>query len=1482
MTNSHILFPIALDLGAKTTGVFAAGYRADTHIDTFTTSEVCKTAFVVEVDATDKGYKLLQSSRTVSRHSRRGRTRNKQAKKLLNLALERVYHFPIAKHEKAISHFMNRRGYTYLEDKVDSESLDLMPSELLESLMSNLPGTTQEAFSEVFGQLPLWEALQSVSQQDESHLDYLKQAILHCIASDKKAKKIYQPLFEVLDYLISERESGSKHRREYFSKIRNDLLNLRRHPRRECRRLFHAINDHKKVHKHFFDNFISLVCHINNFDLKTLNAILRDIQPNHTPSEIEQVIAKRFGKWIMKQWQTSQSNGPQKLSEITSLRRDWQAYSLENPDKVFAFWAKTPPELTIPPYESHTNRRPPSCQTLTFNPDYLDSEYPKWRTWLQQLEYQGSSQQATDYFRHQLASVTSAKRLPLVSDSELDARTFQFILDRTHEQDRFKLNATWASWKKYQQLQRSSQSTTAVLNTLQELSKESELPDSLRFVANKAPLPSSFWHLVFKYYQLRRRAKDGRYFLHYDNLKPKTQRWERDGKLMVMCQHRPRQLKHQSHQDICVLLGLQPQQLSNALLHANTKEVSELFSQVRGLKTACQDGQRAQKAFGVELNTYLKSDKALIKLCNKLSSLLPNLAETLQLTAEQTERFCQRNDSLFIFAQLYPMVWGDRSGFGKTCPVCASDNAARMAGHDGQPKASRLHTLSMRLIDGGLKRLLNHKAHHLANRLFPMIEQYAKSAEKVTVPIIIEQNSFDFTENLHKLKGVSGQKNKLNMMDPTLDRNARIKSASHALCPYASDQVLTDVNGDLDHIIPRSGRYGTLNDEANLIYASHKGNRDIKKNRELSLSELSPLYLQRQFGTQNTQEIEQIIVARLKGSEGGKFRFGRYTQFVALTEDEQVAFRHALFLAPTHPIRQQVIKAIQHRNKTRVNGTQRYMAQLVADILIKKAQQSSLSGRLEFDYFEVSANGKDEDSTVALRRLLVDLTTGTNYDLSAFDKQQGKAQQPYSHVIDAMMTFMLALDKHQGEGSLRVTLNRDDSIWGNIDEHGELKDRLFSCIATPQSQLGDPVAVIPQSATHKAMQLLKGTKPHQVYSREIFRKNSIGLSFYDLALIDGKLYKGFVEGKEDKKQFIRANEKPIDSKLDTLNDAAGNGLYRKTLCGETPVYYADKPKIIKMMFDVLEQAKDQQTFDPNSLESLVVKWLFGKSAGALYYYTTSSGLEAAPGIVAKSGASPFMNQWKAHYDTWRKCYPDTKVDRGSWVIAPELSQAWEQHCAMVLNRDKHDENDGYAPLHQADKRYTMRTITSVSGAMALVKRAGRSSPAYQLLAINTNELPKEHSAALALMSPNLVLFDKTVLNKGYQSKVEEKRSIQGAILKPDQLLKVSICEELGLETKGLEIVIRTATSVEIKGLKESWFEEHLVLSHRESNGELHKMSSLLISNEPKDEAVVNQGLLKLLLKRACRTDKPAKVSVVEGYVTLTLPFKTPALRALVE
>jgi len=1470
MAVGEFVSPIALDLGAKTTGVYTALYPSGISLSKFN-ENANKQAFVAKVEEGDKGYKLLQKDRTASRHARRCRTRGRQAKKLFLLILDKYCGFDTSTHEVAISALLNRRGYSYLDSEIDGDIVDAIAEASQQAWLQELDTLSNDPVFEVLNPGDLYDGIREVLSADPNHLSTLKGALGRIQKNNPAEAKGLKPLSELLDFYAKDFKSGAKPRRKYFQDIYADIQRLHKSNDTGAKKLARALKAHRFSQDITFEKvFHQLLCHINNFDLKLLNRILKSVQPSSSLAVLERNLSSHVSHWIGKLWSLSSSNGGQRLDEIRVLRRNLKKYIAENPNKIFSFLLDSAPELTIPPYESHTNRRPPSCQTLLLNSKQLDRDYPNWRHWLASLKEARTNDGQLGEFQKKIASLLSRKDISLASEDEVDARTLQLILDSAQDVDPFLLNKVWSQLKKRKELTRSKQEPSASSQLIDDFFRESCLPVFLKEQIQQEQKPGTFWHLVNRYFQTRRRTREGRYFIHYNNLKPQSSRWEEKGNLLVMCSHRPKQLKHQAVLDFSVTLGVSTDAVAHAI---KDTELSTLCSSIRGLKTACQQAHGMQKKYGADLKIASITETEIRKLVEKLPLLAKQLAELLGLDAERQAQFSERNSSIFIFAQLYPIVWGDRSGFGSTCPVCALDNSFRMTGIHGHAIASRLNTLTMRLIDGSLKRLLNHQAHHIVNRIWPSLEETAQHAAKISVPLILEQNRFDFTENLARIKGVKPKKDDKANRYNEQSKFERILVATGGVCPYTGVTIIASENVDYDHIIPRSGPYGVLNDEANLIASSELGNRKVKMSRQLTLSDLSPVYLVKQFGTSDASEIERQIIQIIQGDTGQEFKFGRYRQFVALSPDAQKAFRHALFLDSAHPLRRQVIDAISHSSKTKVNGTQRYMAQLISDILLQKAAHKGVAHKFTFDYFEVSSNGVDEDSTVALRRSLTPLTENLDYDFADFAKVDGKAQQDYSHVIDATMAFMLAAQQHQGEGALRIEFAPSDSVWGNIDEDGVISPLVLDSVIVKPSQLTSLVQVKPQTVQHKAQVLESepSRKLHQVLTRTIFKQNAIGLEFYDLALLEGKPFKGYIQidTPSDQLVFVLANSKPIDKNSVLLESAIKLGLYEPcNVVPTTTLFKVNKSKLLPWLFDILNDVKHGvNSVDKADLE--LAKWIFGKNAGQLFYYSSKVPLEAAPAIVKKAEDSPYLQHWQRHYQSWMAMYPASKVENGRWVINPEQLQAWEDHCQEFLQRK------GSVKQHVQTAEFTMRTSTSASGSPSLVKRTNwDGTPIYQLLMIDTNNFPKSQIAVIAKKSPRLALFNSEVLKFGYKVEIEEKQDLAGTIIPPSKFFNVTDISNSDLAIDLLEVIVKSGTAVSVSGLPKHWVADYLVQTGQPEGRRWDKMKSLMLATEPQVDDAIDRARLNSLLVKNARSDKPVGLAIVGEQVTLTIPYKS--------
>ena len=452
----------------------------------------------------------------------------------------------------------------------------------------------------------------------------------------------------------------------------------------------------------------------------------------------------------------------------------------------------------------------------------------------------------------------------------------------------------------------------------------------------------------------------------------------------------------------------------------------------------------------------------LIRLKEKSLDFAKLLAEKIHddIRSDEREAIIEKFDNPFSLAKIYNIAYKERYGNSKTCPVCSVDNARRMDAKfseerkDFVAKASRLPAIPTRVIDGAVRRIARIVGGAIAKDKWERIEKELDDGHRVFIPIITESNQFEFEPSREELitgKGEKAGKNQRPKSKPrkgkVLERGdepsfeakeSRIRRSGRGVCPYTGNKDLEE-SGEIDHIIPRKSKRGTLNDEANLIWASIPGNQH-KTNVDPSLANLDKRYKEKIFPDNDDKQIESWIVNQI-GDGSGEFKFGKYRSFNNLSSDEQIAFRHALFLKG-HPLRKKVIAAIDNRNRTFVNGTQRYFAEVLANNLYKLAKSKRKEELLSFDYFEVPAYG-DIDSVHTVRKKIENLKDDNgnplHLELQKHKKHKGKEQALPSHLIDAEAAFMIALSKHYQDGAFKINVPYITPT-DYADEHGVVYD----------------------------------------------------------------------------------------------------------------------------------------------------------------------------------------------------------------------------------------------------------------------------------------------------------------------------------------------------------------------------------------------------------------------------------------------------------
>ncbi len=868
-----------------------------------------------------------------------------------------------------------------------------------------------------------------------------------------------------LNKIKDELTSGARHRSKYFEEI-HDVLSRNNHTHRYlaefCTKLQNCEYTSQNRTPITVASLSKLIGHLSNLELKPLRKYFNDVQHKHEDCWDGERLSELFGRWILKEWRVDltkdRDKAEGKRGDYRNLRDKWKSHG----SGVVDFWLQEDPHLTIPPYQDNNNRRPPRCQSLVLNPVFLDEKYERWQYWVSELTSLIEVNEYLKDYQTDLGSLKSGKGRFYFSDDQLagnrkidagrrtrkdlDARVLQFILDRVKASDPLKLNEIFSHVKKIRQLQSTPEEKKIATRKLEDSIKCSKLPDELktkRHYKNEGVFSrGSFLHLVCNYYKNRQKARDGRLFIHpeYHYVEncgfTRTGRFESSTHLLTYCNHIPRHSHNQLVENLAALFALSPQQLMQRTNSSTNKDLLDWLERIKGLKSNCEKAAKEQKVRRGRLKedilaTQEDSKSELGKLKDKSINLSIQLYDQLNCkVGDSTSK--DPVASVFLLAQINNIAFSDSGGKSKTCAVCSLDNARRMQFASDSVHAQRLPAIPTRLIDGAVMRMARITTHAIAKDKWETIEDNLKKGMTVRVPIITESNRFEFEPSLNALKGRKSDPN----TSRVYSKQDRIKSAAGNISPYSGETVGDE--GDLDHIIPRSHpEWGTLNDEANLIYTSKQDNRDVKGNRIYTLSDLHENYKLTVFNLSESTEIANWIETTIWDAEKEDFKFGQYFSFSGLNIDQQKAFRHALFLENGNPIREAVLGAINHRAKTLVNGTQRYFAEVLANELHKKAKAINKHHLLSFDYFGVEA--QDNSRGDGIHNLREDLVKFYRQDLDVFSKKDDEPQEAYSHLLDAQVAFCMIVDAHRDDGGLRIDLE-DIGIWSRVDRNtGEIQ-----------------------------------------------------------------------------------------------------------------------------------------------------------------------------------------------------------------------------------------------------------------------------------------------------------------------------------------------------------------------------------------------------------------------------------------------------------
>jgi CRISPR system subtype II-B RNA-guided endonuclease Cas9/Csx12 len=1076
----NIISPIAIDLGARNTGILTATYTPGEFL---TNPGITKNGFLLQMG----DIQLSQASRRVKRHQLRGNRRKKLVRRLLFLILKKE--FGISDFSKATAEFLQgllkRRGFSYLSENIDEDVLKTADLEFFSEFTNGKFHTKTPLLNQLLdlsqdlpkvGSIMECELFQKNKKEIKPFLKSKEIELTEELQSQIESTKAY------LHTILQSEKDGHKHRREYIKNITKDI---------EAR--WKSIPEFKSV-KLKPREFANLVGHLSNLQLKPLRKYFNDIQMAEGNDYWDQ---ERFGiilrKWV-KSLRPMEETDKKNLSDLMKLIRGHEK-------NIIQVLQTANPELSIPPYEDMNNRRIPSCQTQYLHVSYLNQLYPKWLQWTEKLVKdltEGKELIADAGFEgFQLDSelVLNPKTGESVDDLQKrkSARLLQRILDLSKQVDPYRIRAQSVETKKGL--------------TKKERSEIAGAKDRLDKLLGAEV--DTFLAMAKDYYQQIKTIRQGI-------------KLSDDTSLFHTCEEKTKKKGNNQTESIRAILGLTvmtKERLDNFIdsfwrekLYGNTT--------LRSFCNSCEETRKKDgTAFILTISSVKKKKKLNIQITDdherKVSGLLDNLQIAVQkicdafpeirkISAKRMERPWEDKDydhlpfaNLFSLAQLFNILEGDIRGFSKICNECMVENKWRGtivrtgSNQDQGAIASRLSSDTVRQFDGVLRRMTDRLAFEIAYKKKEEL-QNTKRDSKIIIPILTEMNRFEFNLDLGHYKQEAGiaspmQKKGNAKNVEALERlesfesskNERIKEASLGICAITGRPI--GKSGQIDHIIPRS--YSTksnatiFNTEMNLIYLSTSGNVN-KGAKFYHLEDLHPNYLQAQFGSKNPDEVKKQITEKIEAILRQKRRV-----FRSYKTEEQKILRHSLFIPELFPL---VIPLLGDAVMAMANGTQAYLARSLQKQLMNVLEKDGFRN-LEFAIFHLKTEEvKDVRDILEIyksdykKRTIVDRTN------------RKETQAPGSHIIDAASLLIAGITNPKIKEVLKTDIFSENKEDLSKEEQAE---SIEACLPR-------------QIRIHKIDSLPKYRKKN-LGSKSLFKEGIFGERFVPLYFHKGRLFIGF-------------------------------------------------------------------------------------------------------------------------------------------------------------------------------------------------------------------------------------------------------------------------------------------------------------------------------------------------------------------------------------
>lgn len=731
--------------------------------------------------------------------------------------------------------------------------------------------------------------------------------------------------------------------------------------------------------------------------------------------------------------------------------------------------------------------------------------------------------------------------------------------------------------------------------------------------------------------------------------KVRTGIWTKDDAMFKKCDHNPPHKNNQIHNLVAGTLG-----------KPITKEQFETFESGlwnakfgnKKLSSYCKNIEELRKSNGnlFKQIVELGEDKEVQKYQKELNEWVRKIGEFFTIEEPYRERF----NNLFSMAQLYTIVDTKRSGFNATCKWCSCENQYRAATKieiDEQTgevttnaNCQRLPADTQRPFSGKIERYIDKLGYEIAKVKAKELEGI--KAETIDLKIILEQNAFAYEESIRnaKIKNANAKAKKAleeakkRGLKNIEDKTQRIKDFSNSICPYCGQSLGED--GEIDHILPRSytlKKYDTVfNSEGNLLYVHQQCNQ----------AKAEKIYLLQDIKAPVTQAWIEKKIANLKN----------YKTFSVLTQEEQNAFKYALFLPNENEAYKKVVGWLRTDQSSRVNGTQKYLAKKIQEKLKAMFPQKTFN----FEFILADANDvHDLREKYAVQNPLL---------------KKPESQPPSSHTIDAIMSFL--------------------SVYPKMT-HKE---------ALPDSQKVLQWVEINNIKTKPLGKIQKDQKGN-LGGTTIFKDSIYQERFAPIYAYENRFYAGFVGNGEtlDFSNCVHVKEKDFELLKAYIKHEIQkpNGLN---------IYELDKQKILTLFHDISKGLSDEVT-----LAQLLNKFSYNllKTSVEEAPKILKDDKKLSTKIYDKTIVLPIKNEWLAFHRAFKKHLEAKEIEYkekdGKYNVGEDMLSEFCKSYFGIQNR----------PIrNKARKVFSLPSVEAPSGGFRIRRKNHKGEDVYQLVGID--------------------------------------------------------------------------------------------------------------------------------------------------------------------